>query len=253
MVRAAIAQLILFVVLITASLGVVGMALTQTQLYSQAVDDETDRTVADVDAEVVIIDDSAAWSVYDDDAETVTLHVKNVGGGTLEPDALDVLVDGQFVENTSATVLDGDHWRPGSVVRLVLPWELDPGAHRAVVRIHGAQDLLRFEHRLAFWHDPSGEPGTSDCDAESCTVDANETDTLTLTMGTDPVVTDETVEYWSTNETVATVSPTSGVTDGAGENSTTLSLESDGTTEVWLDTGWDDDVIEITVVNASNS
>lgn len=252
MVRISIVHLVLFIAVLGVSALFAGMLADEAARYAGVVEREGDRDAAELGAEIAIVNDPAAGTTYEDG--TTTLYVKNVGGETLDPDRLSVLVDGEYVTPSSLRVVDGDHWRVGRVLEVSVDGELETGDHRAAVRIDGAEEVLEFEHRIAFWLDPSGRTGVDDenCDEEACTVDLNETDTLELTMGTDEPQEGETVSYTVNDTTVATVDPDEGATDATGENATTLDLEDEGEVAVTLDAGWDEDTIVVRVVNSGN-
>ena len=255
MVRVAIGHVILFIAIVGASALLVGVVVTQTALYSQAVDGESERDAATIDAEIEFISDPEAGAIYDEEDETVTLYVKNVGGDTLEPDAVSVLLDGEYTGEIDTSVIgpgvDVDGWRVGSTAQFVLEESLNPGDHRAVVEVDGARDVLEFEHRIAFWLEPEDEDGVEACENGACTVDLNESESVELTMVTEEPQDDELVEYAVNNTEIATVDPDEGVTDADGENSTTLDLHEEGDVSVELDTGWADDELVIRVIDSS--
>jgi hypothetical protein len=98
------------------------------------------------------------------------------------------------------------------------------------------------------WLDPSGQSGVTCSEpAETCTLDASQSLTATLTMATNPVADGATVQYAVGDAGVATVSPTTGETNGAGENETVLTARSDGTVSVYTSSGGSGDRIEMTV------
>ena len=250
MVRTSVVQVLLFVAAISASMLFVGVVVTESGLYAQSVESESERDVATIDAEIAIVNHPEAGTTYDEDADRATVYVKNVGGSTLEPADAELLLDGEYVRPDERRVLDANRttWGEGTVLELTAPASFDPGDHRIVVDADGARDRLEFEHRIADWTSPAGQNGTSDCTADACTVSLNESDgTLTLEMATDPAQPDESVAYASSNETVATVDPESGTTDSTGTDSTTLYLHETGETTVALDVGWDSDTIDIVV------
>ncbi|NUB89863.1 flagellin [Haloterrigena sp. SYSU A121-1] len=251
MVRASVVQLLLFTAAISAATLFAGSIATEAGLYAQSVEDEGARDVATIDSEISLINHPEAGTTYNETADNVTIYAKNVGGGSLEADAADLLIDGEYVRSVETNVLErGDSlWREGAVLELTAPASLDPGIHRAVVDADGARDRLEFEHRIAYWTSPDGQNGTADdCTAENCTVSLSESGgELTLEMATELDQPNESVAYASSNETVATVDPENGTTDAAGTDSTTLYLHETGETTVTLDVGWDTDEILIRV------
>uniref|UniRef100_A0A7D5GI18 Archaeal flagellar protein G n=2 Tax=Natrinema halophilum TaxID=1699371 RepID=A0A7D5GI18_9EURY len=149
MVRIAVVQTLLFIATVSIATMFAGTIVTQSTLYAQSNADETDRAVAEIDAEVAIINDPAAGTTYDESAGQSTLYIKNIGRETLEPVALEVVLDGRYVESADRSVrllgTRGDHWRVGTVLEVTIDRSLGTGEHRAVVEIHTAQDRLTFE------------------------------------------------------------------------------------------------------------
>ncbi|WP_276255376.1 flagellin [Halomontanus rarus] len=256
MVRDSVTQLILFIAVVSVATLLAGTMVVEVGLYSQSIGDKGDRAAAAIDADVTIVNDPEAGATYDNRTETVTLYVKNVGGSTLEPADLDVLLDGTYVTPASREVLEGDYWRSGHTLAVTANHSLETGERRALVRIDGARNVLEFEHRIAYWLDP--ETGSGDEPApDEYTVSLNE-ETLELTMDTDRTQADETVTYWVNDSTVATFSgsdtgsdntTTTGTTDSVGQDSVTLDLHATGTVRVTLDIGWDEDEILIRVID----
>lgn len=145
MVRTSVAHVVLFIAIVSVTAMAVGAVLTGVGAYAQSVGDEGDRDGAAIDAEVAIINDPEVGATYDEPDETVTLYVKNVGGSTLDPADLELLVDGEYVEPTSLRVLDGDRWRRAAVLEVTAEEPLAVGSHRALVDVLGARESLAFE------------------------------------------------------------------------------------------------------------
>jgi hypothetical protein len=97
--------------------------------------------------------------------------------------------------------------------------------------------------------DPSEQPGTSNCDADSCTLDASVSRTLNLTMGTFPTADSVTVEYAVNDTTTGTLSLKEGKTDADGGNQTQLTAQSGGAVKVYTSSGGSGDMIEILLEN----
>ncbi|MCU4752990.1 PQQ-binding-like beta-propeller repeat protein [Halobacteria archaeon AArc-curdl1] len=252
MARNSVVHLVLFIAVVSVSAIAVGILVTQAGLYSQALEGESEREQASLETDLSIINDPEAGTTYDADSETVTLYVKNVGSRTLEPGDLDVLLDGEYVTATSA-VVDGDDWRPGTVLEVTIDLEepLERGIHRATVNVHGVSDTLEFTHRVVFWLEPDADGVT--CDEERCVIDADEVDSLTVTMGTDPTQEDVPVEYAVNDTSVLSLESETGVTDSNGQNETVVVPEADGEASLVVDAGWDRDTLVFEVENATES
>ena len=235
--RESIVQLVFFIAVVSVATLFVGLVVTQTAVFSESVDREGERSAAEIDAEIVLINDPET-DAYDDEDETVTLYVKNVGGSTLEPDRLDVLLDGELVEGADARVVDGDRWRPERVLEVGIDRDLSPGEYRTLVRIDGAEDHLSFDHRIAFWE----EPDNASCTDGTCTV---ENETVDLEMATELPQDDEEGTFAVNDTDTATVDPGEAETDADGTAETTLEFEAEGTVTVTLDVGWDTDELVV--------
>lgn len=146
MVRASVGHLVLFVAAVSVSALLVGNIVTEAGLYAQSVENEGDREAAAIDADIEIINDPDAGAVYNETSENVTLYVKNVGGGTLDPEAIDVVLNGKFATVAERRVIDGDAWRRNHVLAVTLEHPLVGGTNRALVQIDGSRDLLSFQY-----------------------------------------------------------------------------------------------------------
>lgn len=150
MVRASVAQVLLFIAAVSGATLLAGGVVTESGVYAQSVADESEREVATLDAEIAIINDADAGATYDDSDERLTLYVKNVGGSSLEPNESEVLVDGEYVRPSERTVLGTDTaaapWRVDTVLELTidLAEPLEAGEHRVAVEVHSARELLTF-------------------------------------------------------------------------------------------------------------
>lgn len=148
MVRAAVTHAILFIAAISVAAVVAGLVVSEAGSYAQSVEDESERDVAAIDAEIEIVNDPEAGATYDETEETVTVYVKNVGGSTLQPGDATVLLNGEYAEPDETRVLgtETDEWRVDAVLELTI--EIDGGLegedHRVVVEADEARDRLSF-------------------------------------------------------------------------------------------------------------
>lgn len=235
--REAIVHLVVFVAAISTAALLVGVLVTGTAVFSQSVERDGDRSAAEIATEIEFVNDPAAGTTYDQEAGTVTLLLQNVGDSTLEPEELDVLVNGDHYP-VETTVLEGDRWRTSSILEATVDVDLAPGDHRALATVHGVETRLSFEHRIAFWEDPAD----ADCTDGVCTV---ENDTVDLPMTTDPSQEAETVTYSLNDTSVASLDPEAGETDADGTHETELDFDEEATVEVTLDVDWDEDTIVV--------
>lgn len=146
--RESIVQLLLFVAVVAVTALFVGTIVAGAVSLAGSIEGDSERTAAELDADVELVNDPET-DAYDSDAAGgdggVILYVKNVGGSTLDPADLEVLLDGRYVTTAERSVIDGDRWRAGTVLEVTIPTDPDPGTHRVLVRIRGAEDRLRFE------------------------------------------------------------------------------------------------------------
>lgn len=145
MVRASVVQVLLFIAAISASTMFVGVIVTESGLYAQSIEDESDRETAVIDTEIAIVNDAEAGTTYNASDEQVTVYVKNVGGAPLEPTALDVVLNGEYVQPDGMKVFEADTWREGTVLELTVSASLEQGTHRVAVEINDARETLEFE------------------------------------------------------------------------------------------------------------
>ncbi|MGB9986636.1 hypothetical protein [Salarchaeum japonicum] len=139
-------HVILFIAAVAVAAMLAGTATGVANDVSTAIRDTGEDYGETLDTDFAIISDSGSSAIYNDSNTTVTLLVKNTGANVLptDPNRIDTLIDGEFVQETDITVLDGDYWRPGNVARITLDTTLDDGAHRVVVRANERRSLLTF-------------------------------------------------------------------------------------------------------------
>jgi len=139
-------HVILFIAAVAVAAMLAGTATGVANDVSTAIRDTGEDYGETLDTDFAIISDSGSSAIYNDSNTTVTLLVKNTGANVLptDPNRIDTLIDGKFIQETDITVLDGDYWRPGNVARITLDTTLDDGAHRVVVRTNERRSLLTF-------------------------------------------------------------------------------------------------------------
>jgi flagellar protein FlaG len=59
-------------------------------------------------------------------------------------DYLDVIVNGEIETDVSVSVVDGELWEPGSVLRVEITRSLDSGDHRVKLIVDGDDEVFRF-------------------------------------------------------------------------------------------------------------
>lgn len=142
------AHLVLFIaaVIVAAALG--GTITDSAGRIGGAIHDRAVDNSQEVAGELRVVSDPESPSaVYDNTSETLTLYVKNTGGITLRdaPEDVAVLVNGTYQDDVQTTVLEGDAWRPGSLLRVQVNVSLPSNSEtRVVVQSEGARDLFVF-------------------------------------------------------------------------------------------------------------
>lgn len=101
------------------------------------------------------------------------------------------------------------------------------------------------------WLDPSGQTGVTCPNGpdDTCTVDASQAGSPTLTMGTSPVADGAQVQYAVNDTNVGTLTRTTGTTDGNGENSTAFTPAMTGGVKVYTSSGGSGDALVLRVIN----
>lgn len=142
------AHLVLFIAALLVAAALAGTltegATTLGASVEEAADAEATRTAT---AFEVVSDDDAQEAIYDADAETLTVLVKNTGDTTIpsRPEDVTLLVDGSYQPDTRTTTLDDDRWRPGTVLRVRANVTLAPDTEtRVVVDASGHRDYFVF-------------------------------------------------------------------------------------------------------------
>jgi len=142
------AHLVLFIAVVLFSAALAGTLTESATSLGASIEDaagaDADRTAADFR---VVSDSETPTAVYDAGNDTLTLLVRNTGDRTLrsDPEAVTVLVDGEYQGDTRTTVLDADDWRPGEVLRVRANVSLAPDVRtRVVVDAGGHRDRFVF-------------------------------------------------------------------------------------------------------------
>jgi flagellar protein FlaG len=129
--------------------AVAGAIVGQFQSVTSALEESGETASDELQSDLEIVDDpGAATSIYDDRTDELTVHVENTGSRALpaDPEAIDLLVDGEYHTDVDVTLLDDSRWQPGSTVRLTTGLDLDENATlRVIVRVDGAEDTLVFD------------------------------------------------------------------------------------------------------------
>lgn len=139
--------LIIFIASILVAASVAGTMTQGVQRLSGALSDRSVDVSNEIRTDVEIISDPGTpSSIYDNG--TLTILVKNTGSQTLsaDPAVVDLIVDGRYATSVSMTVVDGDTWAIGNIVRVeATGLNLDSNSdHRVVLIVHGDREVLQF-------------------------------------------------------------------------------------------------------------
>ena len=138
--------LILFIATVLVAGSVAGALTGGVNQLSNALGDRSVDVSQEIRTDIDIISDSSSSAaIYD--GTNITLLVKNTGSNTLstDPTTLDVLVDGVYRSNVTTTLVSGDAWDPGEVMRInVTDVSLTGTDHRVVIDVHGNTEVFEF-------------------------------------------------------------------------------------------------------------
>ncbi|MFC3477085.1 hypothetical protein [Halobacterium litoreum] len=142
------AHLVLFIAAVLVAAAVAGTFTSSASRLGNAIAEDSSVEAEQVDAEIrVVSDPSNAETIYDPTTETLTVVVKNTGDEVLSaaPEDVVVLVNGTYQSDVRTTVLTGDDWRPGDLLRVRANVSLpEQSETRVVVAPTGSRDLLEF-------------------------------------------------------------------------------------------------------------
>ncbi|AFZ73124.1 flagellin [Natronobacterium gregoryi] len=148
-------HIILFIASVVVAAGVAGTIVVEVNQLSDAVETRGSGVSDEIATDIQITSDAGyAESIYDGADDEVTVLVKNVGSQSVQaqPSAVDVLVDGRFVQSDDMTVervdVDDDTWRPGGVVEVTIDVGGDDlevsGDTRVTVIVNDNEDSIDF-------------------------------------------------------------------------------------------------------------
>lgn len=142
------AHLVLFIAAVLISGALAGTITQSAADVGSAIEADSEAHSDRADAAIAIVSDARSpEAVYNGSSSTLTLYVKNVGTGALprSPDDVAVLVNGTYQTDIETTVLDGDAWRAGTLLRVRANVSLPSNeSTRVSVTVTGAQDYFAF-------------------------------------------------------------------------------------------------------------
>lgn len=146
MASVSVSHVIMFIASLIIAASVAGTLVAGVDRVSTSVDDRSMHLTDRIDTDIEIISDPGSDAIYDDDASTVTVLVKNTGQSTIaaSPDAVDVLLNGEYIADHDLEPITGDGWARGDVVRIQFDESLGSGDHRVAVTVNGNQATVQF-------------------------------------------------------------------------------------------------------------
>jgi flagellar protein FlaG len=145
-------HLIIFIASLVIAAGVVGTLTTGVDRLNTAIEDRSLDVTQQVRMDMSFVSDPGAD--YDSNADEVSVYVRNTGsqGVPIEPSAVDVVFNGEFVSNDDLEIQDanGDApvWRPDEVVNItVTNTTIRDGDNR--LRLSVNEDEETFEFRAS--------------------------------------------------------------------------------------------------------
>lgn len=142
-----VSTLIIFIASVLIAASVAGTVTDEVGVISEAIDDRSASVSQQIRADVDIITSPGSEVWNRSGGENVTVLVKNTGSTSLtaDPATVDMIVDGRYASPISVTVVDGETWQRGNVVRLSYDYgQMAAGDHRVTVVVEGDEDVLRF-------------------------------------------------------------------------------------------------------------
>jgi flagellar protein FlaG len=145
---ASVSELVIFISAVSIAAAVSGAMVTTVGGIAGSLDEQGADVATAIDTDVEIISDPGSDAMYDGGSGEVRLLVKNTGDRTLptEGSAIELLIDGRYVPPSgyTVTVLGGESWHDGRVVRIVANESLSSGDHRVSVIVGSERETIRF-------------------------------------------------------------------------------------------------------------
>ena len=133
-------QLVFFIAAMVLASSLVALFAETISSMSDGVKTRGDDVYDKLMTDITIINDPNFM-----DNDPVIVYVKNTGQVKLST-VVDVLLDNQpQISNLNSTVMDGDEWDPGNILKVEIDTSLSSGEHTVkVISSNGESDLLSF-------------------------------------------------------------------------------------------------------------
>jgi flagellar protein FlaG len=153
MASVSVSHLIIFIASLVVAAGVAGTLTTGVERVSSSIEDGSIDTSQQVRTDVEIVSDPGANTYTDGDQ--LSVYVRNTGSQNIpiEPGSVDVIFNGQFVQNSNIAIEDANNpsntvWRRGDVVNVtVLSPTIDgsgSGDNRLFLTVNGDEEEFEF-------------------------------------------------------------------------------------------------------------
>ena len=153
MASVSVSHLIIFIASLVVAAGVAGTLTTGVERVSNAVEDGSLDVSQQVRTDIDVVSDPASPEL--DANDNVTVHVRNTGsqGIFIQPDSIDMVLNGDFVPNSEFTVTDanGDRTtaRPGDVMAIEINNDngyVNSGDNRLYITVNSDEEVYEFKN-----------------------------------------------------------------------------------------------------------
>jgi len=152
MASVSVSHLIIFIASLVVAAGVAGTLTTGVERVSNAVEDGSLDVSQQVRTDIDIVSDPSSPSI-NTTTENLTVHVRNTGsqGIFIQPDSIDMVLNGEFVPNSGFTVTDANGAqttaRTGDVMAIEIDSEyVSSGDNRLYITINSDEEVYEFDN-----------------------------------------------------------------------------------------------------------
>ena len=153
MASVSVSHLIIFIASLVVAAGVAGTLTTGVERVSNAVEDGSLDVSQQVRTDIDVVSDPTGPEL--DANDNVTVYVRNTGsqGIFIQPDSIDMVLNGDFVPNSEFTVTDanGDRTtaRPGDVMAIEINNDngyVNSGDNRLYITVNSDEEVYEFRN-----------------------------------------------------------------------------------------------------------
>ena len=156
MASVSVSHLIIFIASLVVAAGVAGTLTTGVERVSNAVEDGSLDVSQQVRTDIDIVSDPSSPSI--DSSDNLTVHVRNTGsqGIFIQPESIDMVINGDFVPNSGFTVTDANGDRSTARTGDVMAIEIDDSyidgngdgttGNRLYITINSDEEVYEFRY-----------------------------------------------------------------------------------------------------------